>query len=261
MPIEVKTKKQALEHRGELLCTVKYELFSKMKGNRPIDPKNRGNLHASMAKADIQELLPAIVNPSDFAVVGGQHRLDVRKEMNQPFHFIVAHRDLTIEEMRLINKVQKTWSLGDEISFHLQFENDNIVKLCNLAENWGIKPSLAHYIARQSNPLTVETVERFIFKQEDANLINAVMSEVKQFNLNTSLKTQSFMKAYTIVRVKAGFKFETCRAQFEKNSDYIKARAKYKQIGKELVYAYNKGLKTEEKIFTDGTEFEELERS
>lgn len=92
--------------------TADYSIFKLLPHNRPVVQSHVIRLMHSMAdRPHLRISRPVLVN-EDYQVIDGQHRLKASELNNQSVYFMVVP-GLTIDDARLLNALQRTWSLLD----------------------------------------------------------------------------------------------------------------------------------------------------
>lgn len=91
--------------------TEDYSIFKKLKGNRPIHPRNVKDLIDMLKKNNRLKYFPIMVN-ENMEVCDGQHRLEAAKELGLPIYYQIDP-DADIATTRDVNTVGIMWSLED----------------------------------------------------------------------------------------------------------------------------------------------------
>jgi hypothetical protein len=86
--------------------TYDYSKFSKMQGNRNINPANLNNIIVSLSKKNLP--IPIVVNER-FEIVDGQHRFEALISLKLPIYFIVV-AGINLSDCVLLNTVSAKWS-------------------------------------------------------------------------------------------------------------------------------------------------------
>jgi hypothetical protein len=92
--------------------TDNYDMFKPLPHNRPVVQSHVARLMTSMAeRPHLRPARPVLVNDK-YQVIDGQHRLRASELNGQSVYFMVVD-GLTIDDARLLNALQRTWSLLD----------------------------------------------------------------------------------------------------------------------------------------------------
>jgi hypothetical protein len=98
--------------KNVILQTDDYELFQLLPHNRPVVQSHVVRLAGSMReRPHLRPARPILVNEK-YQVIDGQHRLGASR-LNQQTVFYMIVEGLTISDARLLNALQRTWSLLD----------------------------------------------------------------------------------------------------------------------------------------------------
>lgn len=113
--------------------TNNYDLFKKLKGNRPISELRVKKIISSINNVGYITS-PIIVNEK-YEVVDGQGRLQALQELNLPVEYIV-HPGIGIKECIAMNINQTNWSLPDYIDSYAQRGFDSYIKITELMNKY-----------------------------------------------------------------------------------------------------------------------------
>ena len=94
---------------NEVLMTNDYSMFKRMKHNRHVYEAHIHRLMKSMSEK--QYAVPIVVNEKN-EIADGQNRFEAIKNLKLPVYYIVIN-GLTIEDVKRLNKDNKTWSETD----------------------------------------------------------------------------------------------------------------------------------------------------
>lgn len=99
-----------VEHQIQI--TEDYTMFQRLKGNRDILPTHVRELIAAFSeKPQLRQAKPVLLN-ENHEMIDGQHSFTAARNMGLPIFFQIIP-GLTIQDARLINAYQRTWSLLD----------------------------------------------------------------------------------------------------------------------------------------------------
>lgn len=106
------TKTTTVKTKTSIQETSAYDLFKLLPHNRPVVQSHVIRLMHSMSeRPHLRVSRPVLVNEK-YQVIDGQHRLEASKLNEQTVYFMVVP-GLTIDDARLLNALQRTWSLLD----------------------------------------------------------------------------------------------------------------------------------------------------
>ncbi len=94
---------------NSVLQTTNYNIFKKLKGNRPINDGNLKRIIRSMEGEHLE--VPLIVNEK-MEVCEGQHRLEAKKQLKLPVDYIVKE-GYGLKETQIMNSNSKDWKYED----------------------------------------------------------------------------------------------------------------------------------------------------
>lgn len=117
---------------SEVKTTRDYDVFKVMEGNREVDVPHVRRLMRVIKENDLTAKFPIVVN-SNMEVVDGQHRLEALKRLDLPVNYRVED-DVAIEDVRVINQVNKRWSWNDLARSYVELGNENYQPLLDLNE-------------------------------------------------------------------------------------------------------------------------------
>jgi hypothetical protein len=126
-----------------LMHTRKYDLFSFVGENRPVDLSKRRSLRESMGKYGFIPAYPLHCKMDDakrLTIRDGQHRLAVAQELGLPVWYVVCVDDASIP---LINSTQKRWSVADYAGSYAKQGNKHYQELLDFHRQHGIALSMA----------------------------------------------------------------------------------------------------------------------
>ena len=136
--------------------TKRYDLFSKVPGNRDVNGGHLIQLTKSM-RTNGSLITPILVNEK-MEVIDGQHRLEALKELKREVPFIQVS-GYGPREMQVMNQQQKNWRHPDFLHYYTKQKKDAYVMLTNfMIEFPKIQLSAAVYLL-SPNKGTNTTIE------------------------------------------------------------------------------------------------------
>jgi hypothetical protein len=126
----------------EIKETKEYEKFRFTKLNRKIDMQKVQRFTVECSKKPhLMEMCPILVN-SKMEIIDGQHRFLACKQCALPIYYIQSEI-IDYEDIIILNKDQKSWSLEDYISHHASRPNIHFIKLLEFSREFGLSISLS----------------------------------------------------------------------------------------------------------------------
>ena len=123
--------------------TTNYDIFKVLRGNRNLNAGHLSRLSMSVAKRNLLEYNPILVN-ENMEVVDGQHRLEVAKQNKLPIWYMVAPTT-TLQEVLDLNENVRNWKLTDYVDSLIIQGNRTMMYLREFCDEYEI--SLSNGIA------------------------------------------------------------------------------------------------------------------
>lgn len=121
--------------------TTDYSIFKLLAHNRPVVQSHVIRLMHSMAdRPHLRVSRPVLVNEK-MQVIDGQHRLKA-SELNEQSVYFMEVPGLTIDDARLLNALQRTWSLLDYAYSYASSKVPAYVQFVSTYENHELPPSI-----------------------------------------------------------------------------------------------------------------------
>lgn len=121
--------------------TSDYDLFKLLPHNRPVVQSHVARLMTSMSeRPHLRVSRPVLVNEK-YQVIDGQHRLKASELNEQSIYFMVVP-GLTIDDARVLNALQRTWSLLDYAYSYASSKVPAYVQFVKVYENRELPPSV-----------------------------------------------------------------------------------------------------------------------
>jgi hypothetical protein len=98
----------------EIKSTTDYSMFKGVVGNRKLYRRHLANLTKAIAKKNMLDVNPIIINERG-QVIDGQHRLEVAKANNLPIFYTVLKQG-NLEDIQELNATSKNWSAADYLA-------------------------------------------------------------------------------------------------------------------------------------------------
>lgn len=117
--------------------TKNYEMFGKIRGNRPLLEPHVVSLEESILENNLLYANPIIVSENN-EIIDGQHRLEVAKRNNLEIYYITVDEDEALRLVRKLNTRQRGWSLMNFIDSNIELGNNDYQILKDFAEKYEI---------------------------------------------------------------------------------------------------------------------------
>lgn len=183
--------------------TKNYDQFQKMVGNRGLDKKHLRKLRESILRENQLSIHPIIVN-KDMAVIDGQHRLEVAKELGVDIYYIQSDN---VSDLHLIegNANQKSWDVENYINyFAVKERNESYIILKSLMASSGLKPkALMTLLIGSISPAILEFLKigKFQFpKFTDPKVLIEFFLRFKSYVQDKKIKPYSMFTNYNFTR-------------------------------------------------------------
>lgn len=119
--------------------TTDYTMFRRLPGNREVRPALVHELIRSFTdKPQLITARPILLNES-YQVVDGQHRLEALKRCDKAVPYMVVPQ-LTVADARLLNALQRSWSLTDFVRSFAETEGGKFMELVDLMDEYKLPP-------------------------------------------------------------------------------------------------------------------------
>lgn len=116
--------------------TTKYEQFKFLNGNRKLHLGHLARLTMSIAKRNMLEQNPIMVN-ENMEVIDGQHRLEVARANKLPIYYVVV-ANTGITEVLDLNTNVRNWKLPDYVDSLIASGNKQMQYLKSFCDEWGL---------------------------------------------------------------------------------------------------------------------------
>jgi hypothetical protein len=118
----------------EIKETKDYSRFKFLPGNRIIDYAHVAQLKKSISHRNLISLSPVIVN-DHFYIIDKQHTFLALKELDLPIMY-VQEKGLGLEDVKLLNSTNHTWSGKDYLNLYVSKMNKNYIILDKFIDRW-----------------------------------------------------------------------------------------------------------------------------
>lgn len=226
----------------------RYELLTKLLGNRTIVDKNVQNKKDLLEKNGFKSSNPVIVNTNG-QIIDGQHRRMAAEELGINYKFTIDTTIIPEESLQVtieLNNSGKPWTANDYITAYAENGNKEYEKLLNFIEKLGLGFSRGlviysgHVLSKEERDSIKEG--RFTFEEQKAQLGRQrkqeidILTNLVNLRYKKLVQSDAFIKAYLEITKKEGFQFKIIEAQFEKMRYTELDR---KNIVDSLIHVYN----------------------
>lgn len=120
----------------EVIKTTNYNIFKKYAKNREIDLNLVEIFKLNLAKCNLLQFRPVLVNDK-MEVMDGQHRLEACRLLGLPVWYQVKS-DMNDNELLILNSVGKPWTMNDYLEFYIKKGNKNYIICKEIMERYRI---------------------------------------------------------------------------------------------------------------------------
>lgn len=205
----------------EIKRTLNYNLFTKIIGNRKLDPKNVKRIKESVESIGLQT--PIMVNYKH-GIIDGQHRLQVAKELGIAIEYFVVKnfKEENIHDLQ----ISKKWTAFDFAQRNAATGNKECIEALEICNDWYI-----------------DSNKRF----SKTNILNLLLIGL-QTNITKKLRDNEFVsdvsracRIYNCIKILSTNKNEKFNPYSEKISRILKSLdAKYKGLDYKIIEKINK---------------------
>lgn len=170
-----------------IMLTNSYDSFTRMPGNRKVQPSLVKRLIHSFSVSNNKDLImsrPVIVN-EDYQVLDGQHRLEALKELGLPVPYLIV-KNAGIEQVREINFAQRDWKLIDYVDSFIEKDTPHYQTLLDFSQKHNIPLTMAATLllgerSNRDNNAIRSIIKSGIFEVRDLNGAEQIMDRVHLF--------------------------------------------------------------------------------
>ncbi len=161
--------------------TTDYSIFKYMEHNRHVRHAHVLKLMVSFKKRpSLRPARPILLNEK-YEIVDGQHRLEASKRMGISVYFMVVP-GLTIADARLLNALQRTWTLIDYADSYAGDNYPAYQLYLELREKFPIPPaSMLIYMTRNQSGRVSANFKVGIFEPDSVKEITARLKKLEDF--------------------------------------------------------------------------------
>lgn len=178
--------------------TSDYKMFEHLQHNRHLTEQHVLHLMQSMtAKPHLRPARPILINELN-QIIDGQHRFEAEKRCKRSVFFMLVP-GLTIDDARLLNALQRTWSLLDYAISYADEGRVPYVRFMRYLEEYKIPPAaLAELMSNQSSSMRVN-FKIGKFEPREYKEIDNALEALTDFSEATDKKwylEQRFVRAF-----------------------------------------------------------------
>ena len=205
----------------EIKRTLNYNLFTKIIGNRKLDPKNVKRIKESVESIGLQT--PIMVNYKH-GIIDGQHRLQVAKELGIAIEYFVVKnfKEENIHDLQ----ISKKWTAFDFAQRNAATGNKECIEALEICNDWYIDSNKRFSKTKILNLLLIGLQTNITKKLRDNEFVSDVSRACRIYNCIKILSTN---------------KNEKFNPYSEKISRILKSLdAKYKGLDYKIIEKINK---------------------
>jgi hypothetical protein len=201
------TTKETTQVKNLIQETTDYKIFNHLKHNRHVVEQHVLHLMQSMtAKPHLRPARPILVN-ENYEIIDGQHRLEAEKRRKASVFFMVVW-GLTIDDARLLNALQRTWSLLDYAISYADEGRAPYVRFMQYLEKYKIPPAaLAELMENQSSSMR-KNFKIGKFAPKPYKEVEAALEALSDFSHATNghyYREQRFVRAFQVMYFTPGY--------------------------------------------------------
>lgn len=220
--------------KKQVKVTKDYSQFKFLDGNRPINRNHMLALRKSIEEKYVPT--PIIVNENN-EIIDGQHRYHVLKELGLPLYYVTADGDVTLSDVRQINRNAKNWDFADYLHSHMEVEKLNNPK------DYHTKPyHVFDWFKRSFQMPNFVTLELIYGGYSKAATESFKEGRLEIIDLEHSKATATYlrkMKDYYDGWNRRTFLFAMLRVMYQKQFNKTKWLRKLKMNSRKLVHCTN----------------------
>ena len=176
--------------------TSDYSIFSTLKGNRNIDPKNVAKIIESM---QIKYLYTVILVNENLEVIDGQHRLAACKSLGLPVNYEII-KGYGLQEVQMLNANTKNWGLVDYVESFAKNGNTDYVYFLEFMEKYKFNFSMCCAVLFNGATRTGSNIRAGKMPKIDKIKSNKVAENILLFkNVVKSWNKKAFV--YTVINL------------------------------------------------------------
>lgn len=184
---------------GGLFETIDYDIFKLVKGNRQVHYGHVKNLISSIAKKNMLEQNPILVNER-MEVIDGQHRLHAARALNLPVPYkVLSGADL--KDVQLLNAHNKPWELKDYLDSFIIRGFQDYIELKEFCESYHISISIGLQLLSGFHSRPYELIREFkegnfkVKDQEAARTYADRLFELEEFSMPGVWRDREYLNA------------------------------------------------------------------
>lgn len=213
--------KPAARSVTQVQITTNYDLFKRLKGNRPIIPSHVLQLVNSMRDHDL--LVPIIVNEK-MQIIDGQHRVEARRELELPVPYIVG-TGMDLSDVQKLNTTAKHWVSDDYARSYVEQGNQHYVTYMDFRKTYDLPHEASILLLAGRGPKALRrsfiTGEFRIGDLEGARKMGSILfSQIKPI-WPYGWRESHFIRALYIANSRIGFEMERFLRALPQNRQFL----------------------------------------
>lgn len=241
-----------MEHRKSnviVYSTENYKLFRIIEGNRKISQKKIKNILADIESGnDILDKVPILVREerNHLAVLDGQHRLEVARQLKRPVHYIIHTHAMSLYGMARVNSNTEKWKWQDFINCYQKAGNPHYARLLQFHQKYKISIGICLKLLSAGSLLDRGNEESLVTQFQRGDFIITKWKEAvqlveicKRFEANDCWKTRSFIMAICKILEHNECDFDVLLKKFQQDPHRLKSHMNWKGYASNLQEIYN----------------------
>lgn len=238
----------------QIFETYDYDIFHFIDENREIDIANKAKIKKSFKRKAL--LVPIWVN-SEYGIVDGQHRYEIRKELGLPIIFYI---DDDYEDEDLANaQISSSWKNKDYLNKGVKQKNENYLWYSNFCKKHGMVLGNAEKILIACSNESQDKIRNdlkngsLVITKEVRESMDEVVEALEDFSFFSCYKSSSFISAFVKLYFYDKYNHMTMKSKLRSRGNSIKKMSSWKDyldLLTEQVYNF----KTVNKIYYNVSE-------
>tara|TARA_R110000803_G_scaffold36321_1_gene78051 strand:- start:683 stop:1474 length:792 start_codon:yes stop_codon:yes gene_type:complete len=232
--------------------TKDYKLFTKTKGNRPINLAHVEKIKKAIARKDLK--LPILVTKK-MHIRDGHHTFQARMELGLEIYCIVLDSDDAFD-MALLNSNRSSWSYSDYLNFFCTYQKKNYMTLRSKINeyNMPIQETICIFVKQiRLGKNHMEDFKNGEFKIPDGATFyfDRIAREIKDINniLDETKKIKrGFVRAYLVAVKCPNWNFLRFKAAMKSRGSKVLGAESTEEYITQFQNIFNSGLKSDKKI-------------
>jgi hypothetical protein len=162
--------------------TADYSIFKRLPGNRVVHEGMVKSLMESFGeKPQLRVARPLLLNEK-YQIIDGQHRKEASERMGVSVYYMVVP-GLTIADTRLLNALQKSWTLTDFAESFASTGEADYIRFLELRKEFPLPPAMMlHYTTAEGEYSQARQKFRIgMYEPQDEDITMSYLNDLKSF--------------------------------------------------------------------------------